>query len=72
MENFGESSVDTLERRWEVLVKMREQETNYRRFDNTPGIRKHIATELFNERRGLSTFFGSGFLARQVLCGAGG
>jgi hypothetical protein len=27
-EHFGENSVDTLERRWEVLVKMREQETN--------------------------------------------
>jgi hypothetical protein len=47
-----------------VLVKMREQETNCRRFDNTPGTRKHRATELFNERHGLSAPFCSGFLAR--------
>jgi hypothetical protein len=32
-------------------------------FDNTPGTRKHSATELFNERHGLSAFFCSGFLA---------
>ncbi len=31
MEHFEENSVDTLERRWEVLVKIREQETNCRR-----------------------------------------
>src|SRR5271157_3073702 len=49
-EHISENSVDTLERRWEMLVKMREQETNCRRFDNTPGTRKHRATELFNER----------------------
>jgi hypothetical protein len=48
-----------LERRWEVLVKMRELETNYRRFDNTPGTRKHKATELFNERHGPSALFSS-------------
>ena len=47
-----------------MLVKMREQETNCRRFDNTPGTRKHRATELFNERHGLSALFCSGFLAR--------
>jgi hypothetical protein len=64
MEHFGENLVDTLERRWEVLVKMREQETNCRRFDNTPGTRKHGATELFNERHGLSALFCSGFLTR--------
>ena len=45
-------------------MKMREQETNCRRFDNTPGTRKHRATELFNERHGLSALFCSGFLAR--------
>ncbi len=64
MEHFGENSVDTLERRWEVLVKMREQEINCRRFDNTPGTRKHRAIKLFNERHGLSALFCSGFLAR--------
>src|ERR1700686_1458833 len=48
----------------EVLVKMREQLTNCQRFDNTPGTRKHRATELFNERHGLSALFCSGFLAR--------
>jgi hypothetical protein len=47
-----------------VLVKMREQETNCRRFDNTPGTQKHRATELFNERHGLSALSCSGFLAR--------
>ena len=47
-----------------MLVKMREQEPNCRQFDNTPGTRKHRATELFNERHGLSAFFCSGFLAR--------
>ena len=30
-----------------------EQRTNCRRFDDTPGTRKHRATELFNERHGL-------------------
>jgi hypothetical protein len=50
-----------------VLVKMREQETNCRRFDNTPGTRKHRATELFDERYGLSALFCSGFLARWRL-----
>ena len=57
MEHFGENSVDDLERRWEVLVKMREQETSCREFDSTPGIRKYRATELFNERHGLSALF---------------
>ena len=66
-EHFGENLVDTLERRWGVLVKMREQETNCRRLDNTPGTRKHRATELFNERHGLSALFCSGFLARYRL-----
>ena len=47
-----------------MLVKMREQETNCRRFDNTPGTRKHRATELFNERHRLSALLCSGFLAR--------
>jgi hypothetical protein len=47
-----------------MLVKMREQETNCRRFDNTPGTRKHRATELINEHQGLSALFCSGFLAR--------
>jgi hypothetical protein len=45
-------------------VKMREQLTNCQRFDNTPGTRKRRATELFNERHGLSALFCSGFLAR--------
>jgi hypothetical protein len=67
MEHFGENSVDTLERRWEVLAKMRKQETNCRRFDNTPGTRKHRATELFNKRHGLSALFCSGFLVRWRL-----
>ena len=39
-EHFGENSISTLERRWEVLVKMREQETICQRFDNALGIRK--------------------------------
>lgn len=47
-----------------MLVKMREQEASCRRFDNTPDTRKHRATELFNERHGLSALFCSGFLAR--------
>jgi hypothetical protein len=47
-----------------VLVKVWEQETSYRRFDNTPGTRKHRATQFFNERRGLSALFCSEFLAR--------
>lgn len=59
-----ENSVDTLERRWEVLVKIREQEPNCRRFDNTPGTQKHRATEFFNERHVLSALFCLGFLAR--------
>jgi len=50
-----------------VLVKMREQETNCRRFDNTPGTRKHRATELLSERHGLSALFCPGFLARSQL-----
>jgi hypothetical protein len=63
-EHFGENSISTLERRWEVLVKMREQETNCQRFDNALGIRKHRTTEHFNERPGLSALYCSGFLAQ--------
>ena len=47
-----------------MLVKMREQKTNCLRFDNTPGTRRHRATELFNERLVLSALFRLGFLAR--------
>ena len=36
-----------------MLVKLRELEIDCRRFD-TPGSRKRRATELFNERHGLS------------------
>jgi hypothetical protein len=50
-----------------VLVKMREQEKDCRRFDNTPGTRKHRATELFNESDSLSALFCSGLLARYRL-----
>ena len=64
MEHFGENSIDTLERRWEVLVKMREYGTNCQRFDNRLGTRKRRATELFNECHGLSALICSGFLAR--------
>ena len=62
--HFGENSLGTLERRWEVLVMMREEEIDSRRFDNTQGIRKHRQSKLFNERHGLSTLFCSGFHAR--------
>jgi hypothetical protein len=51
-----------------VLVKIREQETNCRRFDNTPGTRKHRATQLFSERHRLSALLCSGFLARCRRC----
>jgi hypothetical protein len=47
-----------------VLVKMREQETNCQRFDNTPGTLKRRAQELFNESYGPSALFCSEFLAR--------
>jgi hypothetical protein len=70
MERSGENPVDILERGWEVLEKMREQETYCRLFDNTPGIRKHRVTELFNERHGLSALFCSEFLARRRLLGS--
>jgi len=67
MERFGKNLVDILERGWEVLEKMREQETSCRLFDNTPGTQKHRATELFNERHGLSALFCAGFRARCQL-----
>ena len=38
-----------------MLVKIREEEVDCRRFDNTLGTPKHRATELFNERHGLLT-----------------
>jgi hypothetical protein len=61
-------SVDTLEKGWEMLAKMREQETNCRRFDNAPRIRKHRATGLLDERHGLSALFCSRFLALCRRC----
>src|SRR5580658_4803328 len=63
-EHFGENSVSALERRGEVLVKMREREANCRRSDNKPGTRKHRATKLSNERHDLSALFCSGSLTR--------
>ena len=47
-----------------MLVKMREQETNCRRFDNTAGTRKHSTTGFLNERRGLSAL-----LLVRISCG---
>ena len=41
---------------------MREYGTNCQRFDNRLGTRKRRATELFNERHGLSAFSAQGFL----------
>ena len=48
-------------------MKLRKQEPNCRRFDNTPGIRKHGATELFNERHALSALFCSESLAKPTF-----
>ena len=70
MERLGKNPVEILERGWEVLEKMQEQETSCRLFDNTPGARKDRATELFNERQGLSALFCSEFLARCRLLGS--
>jgi len=42
--------------------EMREYGTNCQRFDNRLGTRKRRATELFNERHGLSAFSAQGFL----------
>ena len=41
---------------------MREYGTNCQQFDNRLGTRKRRATELFNERHGLSAFSAQGFL----------
>lgn len=63
MEHFWGELSQYLERRWEVLMRIREQEVDCRRFDNTLATGKHRATEFFNEHHGLSALFCSGFLA---------
>jgi hypothetical protein len=47
----------------EGAVKLRAQETKSRRFYNSPGPRKHMTPDPFNEPYALLALFSAGFLA---------